>query len=64
MQAIAEAGQFLKSLQEGGMTIKKLLQLLDCELVLEANVGQWKSKTYLRLLNLNKLFLHGINKQE
>jgi len=44
-------------LEDGGMDIKGLLELLDAEITIEASVGEWHGKSYFRLKNINKLIL-------
>lgn len=61
-QALEEAASFILKLEEGGMS-RRLIELLDCELNLEMSVGDWRAKLFLRLTNLNKIFLDALTKQ-
>lgn len=59
---LREAAEFIAKMEEGGMTPKKLLRLLNCDIHIDASVGEWKSKVFLKLPNLTKVFEDSFNK--
>ncbi len=64
MEGLKESAEFLVKLQEGGMTPKTLLRLLDCDVSIDASVGEWKGKVFLKLPHLSNVFLEFMKKYE
>lgn len=46
------------------MTPKKLLKLLNCDIQVDASVGEWKAKVVLKLPNLNRIFEESFKKYQ
>ena len=51
-------------MEGGGMTPKKLLKLLNCDIQVDASVGEWKAKVVLKLPNLNRIFEESFKKYQ
>lgn len=46
------------------MTPKTLLRLLDCDVSIDASVGEWKGKVFLKLPHLSNIFLEYMKEYE
>mgnify|MGYP000613283612 CR=1 FL=1 len=51
-----------KEVEEKGINIKELLEMLDAQITIDASVGEWKSQALLRLKNLDKFLLKAYEK--
>ena len=44
-------------MEEKGINVRGMLELLDAEVTIDASVGEWKGQAQLRLHNIDKLLL-------
>ena len=62
LEGVKELVEMWKEVQEKGINIKQLLEMLDAQITIDASVGEWKSQALLRLKNLDKFLLKAYEK--
>ena len=62
LEGVKELVEMWKEVQEKGINIKELLEMLDAQITIDASVGEWKSQALWRLKNLDKFLLKAYEK--
>lgn len=59
---LRETAEVIIKMEVGGMTPRNLLRLLNCDIEVNASVGEWKAKTFLKLPNFTKILENSLKK--
>ena len=60
-EGLKMAAEFLLELEDKGINATALVELLDADVTVEASVGEWQGKAFLRLKNIYKVLLKWIS---